>query len=333
MNEPYFWRVTDRKSRYSAPMLRLLLTPLAAGYSIAGQRRIARAAPRDAGLPVICIGNLTLGGAGKTPVAAEVRRRLAARGLRAATLSRGYRGEITGPVRVDPTLHTARQVGDEPLMLASGGEAWIAKARPAGVQAMRDAGVDVVVMDDGHQNPSVRKDLSLVVIDAAEPFGNGFVFPKGPLREPVRRGLARADAVVLMGDGEVPAALGSFERPVLRARLEPLAPPPPGRYVAFAGIGKPDRFFDALKGNQGVDLSEAVPYPDHHPFDESDIRYLMKLASERSAKLITTDKDHVRLPVEMRRVAQRASVEARFEDGAGLDALLDRASPPKGAAQ
>lgn len=325
MNEPYFWRVTDRKSRYSAPMTRLLLTPLALAYSFAGKRRLERGAPQDAGLPVICIGNLTLGGAGKTPVSAEVRRRLAARGLRAATLSRGYRGELQGPLKVDTAVHTVKQAGDEPMMLASSGEAWIAKDRAAGARAMREAGVQVVVMDDGHQNPAVEKSLSLVVIDAAEPFGNGFVFPKGPLREPVKCGLARADAVVLMGDGDSPAPLADFDKPVLRARLEPLAPLDPGRYVAFAGIGKPDRFFDALKVHEGVELSEAVPYPDHHLFDESDIRYLMKLATERNAKLITTDKDHVRLPAEMRRVTQRASVEARFADGAALEALLDRA--------
>jgi tetraacyldisaccharide 4'-kinase len=180
-------------------------------------------------------------------------------------------------------------------------------------------------MDDGHQNPAVKKSLSLVVIDAAEPFGNGFVFPKGPLREPVKRGLARADAVVLMGDGEIPALLAGFDKLILRAKLESLAPLKPGRYVAFAGIGKPDRFFDALKANEGVELSEAVPYPDHHPFDESDIRYLMKLATERDANLITTDKDHVRLTVEKRRITQRASVEARFADGAALEALLNKA--------
>ena len=325
MNEPYFWRVTDRKSRYSAPMLRVLLTPLALGYSLAGKRRLQRAIPQDAGLPVICVGNLTLGGAGKTPVSADLRRRLAARGLRAATLSRGYRGELLGPVKVEPSTHSVKQVGDEPMMLASSGEAWIAKDRLAGALAMRAAGVQAVVMDDGHQNPVLRKSLSLVVIDAAEPFGNGFVFPKGPLREPLKRGLSRADAVVLMGDGEIPAALAGFGRPILRAKLAPLAPPTPGRYVAFAGIGKPDRFFDSLTAHEGVELSEAVPYPDHHPFDDSDIRYLMKLASERNAKLITTDKDHVRLTVEMRRITQRASVEARFQDSATLDGLLDRA--------
>lgn len=328
MNEPYFWRVNDRRARASAPMTRLLLTPIAAAYSLAGKRRLDRASPEDVGIPIVCIGNLTLGGAGKTPVAADIRRRLAVRGVRGATLSRGYRGELEGPLRVDVTRHTAKQVGDEPLMLASAGEAWISKDRAEGARAMKIDGIQVVVMDDGHQNPSLRKTLSLVVIDSSNPFGNGFVFPKGPLREPVRRGLARADAIVLMGDGEAPTELTGFNGPILRARLTPISLTPPGRYIAFAGIGRPERFFDSLRAQEGVELAEAVPYPDHHAFDASDIRYLMQLSRERDARLITTDKDHVRLPVETRRITQRASVEARFEDSAGMDALIARVVVP-----
>jgi tetraacyldisaccharide 4'-kinase len=322
MREPSFWHVRDRRSRASAPTLRLLTTPLAALYAAAGARRIARTTPIDAGLPVICVGNLTLGGAGKTPVASEIRRRLVAAGVRAATLSRGYRGEQTGPLQVDPLTHSARDVGDEPLMLAASGESWIAKDRPAGAHAMKNAGVAAIVMDDGHQNPLLRKSLSLVVIDAVDPFGNGFVFPKGPLREPVAAGLSRADAVVLVGDGDAPSELAAFKRPILRARLAPAPAPQPGLYIAFAGIGRPERFFDSLKANPGVDLADAVPYPDHHAFQSSDLDFLMKLAAERSARLITTHKDHVRLPPSARADIAVAPVEMRFADGAALDALL-----------
>jgi tetraacyldisaccharide 4'-kinase len=244
-----------------------------------------------------------------------------------ASLSRGYGGKEGGPLRVDPAKHSSKDVGDEPLMLAATGEAWVSRDRPAGARAMRAAGVDVAVMDDGHQNPSLKKALSIVVIDAAEPFGNGHVFPKGPLREPVARGLSRADAVVLMGDGEPPQELKGFARPVLHARLAPLAPLKPGRYVAFAGIGRPERFFDSLLRMDGIELVESVPYPDHHAFQHSDLDYLMKLATERDARLITTDKDHVRLPPEMRAKVLRASVEARFDDEAAFGALLDRVHP------
>lgn len=324
MREPHFWTVTDKRTRASAPMLKLLMTPLAILYRHAGQSRIAKAAPVDAGVPVVCIGNLTLGGTGKTPITAAARAYLASKGVRAASLSRGYRGSVVGPARVDAQVHTAADVGDEPLMLAAMGEAWVSKDRPAGALAMRADGVGVVIMDDGHQNPTLKKSLSIVVIDATNPFGNGHIFPKGPLRERVGDGLARADAVVLMGDGPVPEALEGFKGVVLRAQLAPLAPLPPGRYVAFAGIGKPERFFDSLQAQPGVELSEAVPFPDHHAFQPSDLSFLMKLSKERDTQLVTTDKDHVRLPMDMKDRVMRAPVEAKFEDEAAFHALLDR---------
>ena len=327
MREPWFWRVTDKHSRASAPMTKLLLTPASMIYSWAGKRRIETATPEDVGLPVVCIGNLTLGGAGKTPITAAVREHLTARGKRTASLSRGYGGSQVGPLKVDPKAHTASDVGDEPLMLAATGEAWISKDRLEGAKAMKADGVAAIVMDDGHQNPALKKALSIVVIDASEPFGNGYVFPKGPLREPVPRGLSRADAVVLMGEGAAPPHLKDFGKPILRARLAPLAKLVPGRYVAFAGIGRPERFFDSLQKQEGVELAEAVPYPDHHVFQRSDLDYLMKLVTERGARLITTDKDHVRLPPAMKTTVLRASVEARFEDEAALAALLARVTP------
>lgn len=324
MREPHFWTVTDKRSRASAPMIKLLMTPLSMLYRWAGRRRIARTKPVDAGLPVVCIGNLTLGGAGKTPVAAAVRAYFAAKGARTASLSRGYRGSIVGPTHVDAQVNTASEVGDEPLMLAAMGEAWISKDRPLGAQAMKEAGVQIIVMDDGHQNPTLKKSLSIVVIDATNPFGNGHVFPKGPLREPVAEGLKRADAVVLMGDGDKPAVLDGFKGVVLRAHLAPLAPLPPGRYIAFAGIGRPERFFDSLQQQAGVELAEGVPYPDHHAFQPSDMKFLMKLAKERDAHLVTTDKDHVRLSPELKGHVLRASVDAKFEDEQALHTLLDR---------
>lgn len=325
MREPHFWRDLPKGTRASAPLTRLLLTPVAALYDAMGLRRIQRTVALDAGLPVICIGNLTLGGAGKTPVSAAIRAELASRGLRAATLSRGYGGSLKGPLRVDAATHSAGETGDEPLMLSATGEAWISQDRHAGAVAMREAGVDVVIMDDGHQNPGLAKTGSVVVIDAAEPFGNGFVFPKGPLREPVRRGLSRADAVVLMGDGDVPAEVNESGVEVLRARLAPVALPAPGAYVAFAGIGRPQRFFDSLAAMPGVTLADAVPFPDHHMYSAADLSYLAKLAAERGpAQLITTSKDHVRLPPAMRASVAILPVQAEFEDPAAVGALVDR---------
>lgn len=327
MREPFFWTVTDKRSRAAAPMTKLLLTPFSMAYRWAGERRIRTTAPEDVGLPVVCIGNLTLGGAGKTPVTEAVRAYFTSKGLRAASLSRGYRGSLEGAHRVDPARHTAAEVGDEPLMLAASGESWISRDRPAGARAMKAAGVRLIVMDDGHQNPTLKKTLSIVVIDAGNPVGNGHVFPKGPLREPVANGLSRADAVVLMGDGPVPDQIGNFAGTALRAHLAPLAPMPPGRYVAFAGIGRPARFFDALRKQPGVDLAEGAPYPDHHMFTGHDIAFLTKLASERDAQLVTTDKDHVRLPAEIRPKVLRASVRVQFDDEPAFAALLDRVTP------
>jgi tetraacyldisaccharide 4'-kinase len=314
MREPHFWRALDPRSRGSAPLVRALLTPLSRLYAAAGRSRISRTQPTDPGLPVVCVGNLTLGGAGKTPVSAWLRDRLTAEGWRVATLSRGYGGRLKGPLKVDAARHASAETGDEPLMMAQTGESWIARNRILGARAMREAGVGVVIMDDGHQNPVLLKSVSIVVIDASEPFGNGHVFPKGPLREPVSEGLARADIVVLMGEGPRPSALSALSVPVLRARLEPAAAIPPGRYVAFAGIGRPERFFDALRRSPGVELVETVPFDDHHAFTPTDLSYLMTLAAERSARLITTSKDHVRLSADMREKVLTARVQVRFED-------------------
>ncbi len=320
MRPPHFWSGgLDPRAREAAPVTRALLTPLASLYAALTARRLARARPERVPVPVICVGNLTLGGSGKTPIVAALRAQLTGQGLRAASLSRGYRGRLKGPLRVDPARHSARDVGDEPAMLAAGGETWIGADRPAAARAMARAGVEVIVMDDGHQTPTLHRDLSLVVIDAGDPFGNGHVFPKGPLREPVRAGLARADAVILAGAGPEPDA--SWPCPVLRAHVRPLAPPPPGPLVAFAGIGRPEKFFDSLTA-AGAELADTVPFPDHHAYRPSDLAFLDRLAGERGAGLITTAKDAMRLPPEVRARVQVLDVEAVFDPPAALEPLL-----------
>ena len=295
MKEPSFWHVRDLRSRAAAPMTRMMLTPIAALYAWAGADRIRTTTPFKADIPVICIGNLTVGGTGKTPVVQSLRATLTEKGYRAASLSRGYKGELNGPLEVDTSLHTARDVGDEPLMLAASGEAWIGADREAAARLMQSAGVDVILMDDGHQNPTLHKDLSIVVIDGGNPCGNGFVFPKGPLREPIATGLARADGVIIMGKLAHPLPeLADLSIPVIETAVTPRGPAPDGPLVAFAGIGRPQKFFDTLT-QAGAVLADAVPFPDHHTFSEADIKYLRTLVSERNARLITTEKDFVRL--------------------------------------
>jgi tetraacyldisaccharide 4'-kinase len=318
------------------PMTRALLTPASWIWAAVTARRIARARPADPGAPVICVGNLTIGGTGKTPIVRAVAARLAARGLRVHLLSRGYGGRLEGPLQVDPARHTGAEVGDEPLMLARDFPVWIARDRPAGARAAAAAGAEVIVMDDGHQNPSVRKALSLVVVDGETrdgewPFGDGAVFPAGPLREPLAAGLARADLSIVLLPGDLPgldpelaALLG--ERPVVVARLEAAAPPPSGPQVGFAGVGKPWKVERALRA-AGCELCDFAPFPDHFAYDPATLQALADRARQFGAGLVTTEKDWVRLPPAWREKIAAWPVRAVFEDADLLDARLAALTP------
>jgi tetraacyldisaccharide 4'-kinase len=323
MTPPHFWQVED--GREAAPLTRALLTPLGWLYAAVTARKIAGATPVDPGAPVVCVGNLTVGGAGKTPVVRAIRARLTAAGLPVAVLSRGHGGRLKGPLRVDPSVHQAADVGDEPLLHATDGPAFIARDRAAGARAAVAEGSKAIVMDDGHQNPSVLKTLSLVVVDAQSGWGNGRIVPAGPLREPVASGLARADAVILMRGG--PAEAGGprpdlpTDAPVLEAWLEPVSAPPPGAWVAFCGIGRPAKFEATLR-ELGLDPIHFAVFPDHHPFTDGDMERLRRLASADNARLLTTEKDRVRVPARFRPVIEAVKVAVRFADPTALDALL-----------
>ncbi|MEM8615619.1 MAG: tetraacyldisaccharide 4'-kinase [Pseudomonadota bacterium] len=323
MREPRFWAAgLDPWSREAAPLVRSLLTPFAMLYGAITKRRLAKAKPLRLDIPVICVGNLTAGGVGKSPLVADLRARLTeAYGLRVASLSRGYGGTIKWPCRVDIQSHTAKDVGDEPLMLACSGESWIGVDRAEAGLAMAKDGVEVIIMDDGFQNPGLHKDLSIIVVDSVARFGNGHVIPKGPLREPVAEGLKRADGVMIMGDGEGPKLPSSFNGPVLRARIAPTATPAPHPYVAFAGIGRPEKFFDGLQA-AGADVRDSVPFPDHHVYTAADLRFLHRLAEERGARLITTEKDYVRLSEAQRAGILTFPVSVVMDDRASLDTLI-----------
>jgi tetraacyldisaccharide 4'-kinase len=333
LGTPRWWYLREGMP---APVARALLRPLSWIWAAATARRIARATPVDPGVPVICVGNLTLGGTGKTPVVHEIVRRLADAGTTTHALSRGYGGHLAGPVRVDAARHASRDVGDEPLMLARDTPVWVARDRVAGALSAAAAGARAVVMDDGHQNPSLKKALSLVVVDGETrggewPFGDGAVFPAGPMREPLAAGLARADAVVLMlpadlaePDPELLAVLAT--RPVLTARLEATHPPPPGPQLGFAGVGKPWKVERALKA-AGCDLADFAAFPDHFAYDEATLKALEAQASARGAGLVTTEKDWVRLPPAWRDRVTAWPVRAVFDDEAALDALLAGTRP------
>ncbi|MFP5449329.1 MAG: tetraacyldisaccharide 4'-kinase [Alphaproteobacteria bacterium] len=337
LSTPRWWYVRER-DRAAMPMTRILLKPLSWIWAAVTARKIARAIPVDPGAPVICVGNITMGGTGKTPVVREILARLRARGIEAHGLSRGYGGRLGGPVQVALERHAAADVGDEPLMMAKDGPVWISRDRAAGALAAVAVGAQAVVMDDGHQNPSLAKHLSLIVVDGETrdgewPFGDGAVFPSGPLREPLAAGLARADAVVLMLPQEVAAAdpelLALFgATPVLIARLSPVTPPPTGPQVGFAGVGKPWKVERALKA-AGCELADFAPFPDHHAYDAATLNRLAARAEDFGAGLVTTEKDWARLPADWRGRVSAWPVRAKFEDEAALDALLSRAMTPQ----
>ena len=294
MREPAFW--------WNSPGLTSgLLSPLAAVYGAVAAARMARPA-QDAGVPVICVGNPTLGGAGKTPAAITISKILVAAGRRPFLLSRGYGGRLAGPIVVDAAHHRAADVGDEPLLLARAAPTIVSRDRVAGAAAARAAGAGVVVMDDGFQSPGLRKDRSILVVDGRRGIGNGRVFPAGPLRAPLQMQLSRAQALLVIGPGaagEQVAAVAKVQRlAVFHGRLVPdaaaLAALKGKPVLAFAGIGDPEKFFGTLR-EQGIDVRAAVGFADHHRYRRSEALGLIGRAEREGLVLVTTEKDWARI--------------------------------------
>jgi tetraacyldisaccharide 4'-kinase len=290
--EPAFWW---------RPRGGIALAPVGAVYGAAAWFRL-HASGQSVGVPVICLGNLTVGGAGKTPAALAVARLLLAAHQRVFFLSRGYGGRLAGPVTVNPTVHSADEVGDEPLLLARLAPTIVARDRLAGAQFARRAGARVIVMDDGLQNPSLKKDLPIVVIDGRRGVGNGRIFPAGPLRAPLQSQIARARALLIVGPGEAAEAVAETARGrglgIFRGRLEPdrqtLAALRERKILAFAGIADPNKFFATLEA-AGVAVAERASFADHHRYTAAEARALLDRAHEQNLVLMTTEKDHVRL--------------------------------------
>jgi tetraacyldisaccharide 4'-kinase len=287
MREPAFWW---RK----AGLFSGLLAPVAACYGAVAAQRMARQGARAA-VPVLCVGNFTLGGAGKTPAALWLAKMLTEAGEKPFLLSRGYGGSLAGPKLVDARSDSAAQVGDEALLLARVAPTFIAHDRVAGASAAHAGGASVIVMDDGLQNASLVKDFTLAVIDGRRGIGNGCVFPAGPLRAPLVAQLARCDALLVIGDGDGGV---KSDLPVFHGRLVPDAAAVralKGRQVlAFAGIGDPDKFF-ATVTEAGIAIAERVAFPDHHRFNAEESAGLIMQADSGGLSLLTTEKDRARM--------------------------------------
>jgi tetraacyldisaccharide 4'-kinase len=315
MRAPEFWWRNTLPARLAA----VTLAPLGIAYGASVFWKHRTRKPYRARVPVICVGNLTVGGTGKTPVAIAIARLLQERGLSPVFLLRGYGRKPADVLVVQSERHEASNVGDEALLLARVAPTVVSSDRGKSAR-LAEQDTQVIIMDDGHQNFSLHKDLSLVVVDSETGFGNGRVVPAGPLREPVRHGLRRADAVVVMGDGDPP--LPDYVGPVLRAGLSATTCLGDCRVLAFAGIGRPEKFFTTLR-KAGVELMETRAYADHHQYSAAEIAGLKARAVECNAMLITTEKDFVRLPPGERDGIAVLPVRAVFEDEPAVMRLLE----------
>ena len=320
MRTPEFWRG-------EGPLARIL-EPFGLLYGAATAWRLARTQPWRAPVPVVCVGNLVAGGAGKTPVALAVARHLRDKGRHPVFLSRGHGGSARGPLRVDPARDGAARVGDEALLLAAEAPTIVARLRVAGARLAVAEGADVIIMDDGYQNPGLYKDVALVVVDGGYGFGNGRLLPAGPLREPVARGLKRASAVVLVGeDRHALTRRFPVSMPVLKAHLLPgleavlLAGQ---RVVAFAGIGRPEKFFATVR-DVGAHVVACHPFADHRFYAPVDIEPILDEAFSLGAIPVTTAKDAVRLPPDQRQQVTVLTVRLAWNDETALDTVLNDA--------
>ena len=294
MREPAFWH---RPSSWKSHLLR----PLGALYGAIAARRLRRKG-FDAGIPVLCVGNYHVGGAGKTPTGLALAGHLREMGEAPVVLSRGYGGRLHGPVMVDPARHSAADVGDEPLMMALRVPVVVARDRVDGVALAKSQAASVILMDDGFQNPAIAKDASLIVIDSVRGVGNGRVFPAGPLRAPLPPQLALTDALVVVGDGtasnanaaEVAARQGRIFPVHVKADPASVAALAGKHLLAFAGIGDPARFFATLRG-WALDVVGERSFADHHRFSQSEITALLDEARRKRLTLVTTEKDFARL--------------------------------------
>lgn len=318
---PHFW--SDSQAR----LLPFLLAPCAVLVATCAANRQKKTGWKAA-VPVLCCGNLTTGGTGKTTVVLDLVARLKARQVAVHALTRGYGGRIKTTMQVDLARHSARDVGDEALLLAQQCPTWVGGDRAASARAAVAAGASCLIMDDGFQNPGLYKDLSLLIVDGAVGLGNGHVLPAGPLREAPAAALARASAVLLIGTDQTCFLTQYAEQlpDVLRADLQTgqdVLGLKGKRCLAFAGLGRPSKFFEGLR-RAGVEPVQCLAFPDHYFYKERDMTHLATLARQADAQLVTTPKDTVRFPLAFRKELTTVGVGLNWSDPQAPEALLDQ---------
>ncbi len=289
---PFWWKNPGWQS--------WLLAPVSYIYGKAAAQRMSSTSSHKVPVPVICVGNFVVGGAGKTPTVQLLSKHIRSLGIKPGVLTRGHGGAITAATVVRRDLHNSHDVGDEALLHAAHAVTVVSTDRTKGADLLVERGCDLILMDDGFQNPSLAKDFNLVVVDAKRGLGNGFSVPAGPLRVPLRQQLLHADAILVIGDGvrsdKVIRRCAKAGKPVFKAYAKPIGSGKlNGRpVVAFAGIADPTKFFDTVE-LAGAKIADRQSFGDHHPFTEEECTKLLRMAQKNKARLVTTAKDAARL--------------------------------------
>lgn len=318
MRTPSFWQTRN--------IMALTLLPASIVYQCITSLRNRFTKPVKISVPILCIGGLTAGGAGKTPVCLHIGELCKERGINAWFVSRGYKGKLQGPIQVKPSEHTAYDVGDEPLLLARVLPTVIAKDRVLGAQFAAKAGAELIIMDDGFQNPSIHKDISILVADGTLMFGNEYIIPAGPLREPVTSGLKRSDGIIII-NSKLHSGIPTVGVPVLRAYTKPNDEAyalKDKKLLAFCGLAYPQKFFATLSV-LGAELVEEKTFPDHYQYSDAEIDALALTAKAQDAMLVTTSKDAARMNARSLSLVTVVHVTLDFEKPDALMALIDKA--------
>ncbi len=306
---PKFWQQKNLLSR--------ALQPIAWAYEYIGLWHEKRVKTQKVSVPVICVGNLVMGGAGKTPTVLALIDILKHMNHVPHVLSRGYGAVIKDSIRVDTQKHNYLQVGDEALLLAEKAPTWAGHDRVLSAKLAISHGATIIIMDDGLQNYSLHKDISLLVVDTLQGFGNGLVFPAGPLRESPSRGVKKTNLTIAIGKEALPKGIPHATRAYMTAteKVHPRA------VIAFAGLGYPEKFNRSLQ-DYGFDVKRFIPFPDHHPYTIPEMERLLKMAARRKIELITTAKDFLRIPERFKKKISVFNINLKFEEPETLHSLI-----------